>query len=142
MARLPHWFLAHWFLVPCGLALGVLVLSLRGADRSGPPRGRGALHLQFERAWAGRTIDLVCHQRGSSGPGRSSLHWACPDWQLRPSVCADATLVVPEVPFGSWSLHAVAADEAAVRIASGAVELTDAGAAAVAMRDEPGAAPR
>jgi hypothetical protein len=127
MARLPH-----WFLVPCGLALSVLVLSLPGADR---PRGMGVLRLQFERAWAGSTIDLLCHQRGSTGA----------DWQLRPSVGADGTLVVPEVPFGSYSLHAVAVGAAAVRIASGTVEVTDAAAmleVVVAMRDELGAAPR
>jgi hypothetical protein len=128
MARLPH-----WFLVPCGLALSVLVLSLRGAD---PPRGRGVLRLQFERAWAGCAIDLVCHPRGSAGPD-----WQH-DWQLRPSVGADGTLVVPEVPFGSYSLHAVAVDEAALRIASGTVEVTDACAVVVAMRDEVGAPPR
>jgi hypothetical protein len=74
----------------------------------------------------------VCHQRGSAGP----------DWQLRPAVAADGTLVLPEVPFGSYSLHAVAVDAAAVRLASGSVEVTGAAAVVVAMRDEPGAAPR
>src|SRR5262249_13387006 len=121
--------LPDWVLVPCGLALSVLVLSLRGAA---PSRGMGALRLQFERGWAGCAIDLVCHQRGG----------ACPDWQLRPSVGADGALEVPEVPFGSYSLHAVAVDEADVRIASGTVEVTDARAVVVAMRDELGAGPR
>jgi rhodanese-related sulfurtransferase len=109
----------------------VLAATKEPGTVTDPQRCMAALRQQFERAWAGCAIDLVCHQRGSAGP----------DWQLRPAVGADGTLVVPEVPFGSYSLHAVAVDEAFVLIASGTVDVTDACAVVVAMRDELGARP-